>query len=470
MRSHRIAFALVLAIVLAGPAAAQEAPPAPGEPRDFKLSETTTFDLPNGMKVTLAPYGWIPKATVQLVVRTGNIDESADETWLADLTGDLMMEGTAARTGREIALEAARMGGRVNVGTGLDETTVGGDALAEFAPDLVRLVAEIARRPSFPESEMPRLQADMVRNVMVARSQPQQIALEKFRQVMYGDHPYGRTFPTPEMVQGFTVEQVKAFHAGHFGAARAHLYVAGRFDRAAVEAAVREAFGDWEAGTPFQNTPAQPASERKIHLLDRPGAVQSTVYLGVPVEVDPSHADWVPLQVTNSLLGGSFNSRITSNIREDKGYTYSPFSQVSSRYRDAYWVEVADVTTAVTGASLEEIFKEVDRLQAEPPSGEELRGIQNYMAGIFVLQNSSPGGIVGQLRFVNLHGLDPSYLTGYVSKVYAVTPVEVQRVAATHIDDTDMMMVVAGDVVQIRDQLAPFGTIVEPTSPPLRRE
>ena len=470
MSGNRIALALALALAVAAPALAQETPPAPGEPRDFKLSETRTFSLPNGMKVTLAPYGWIPKATVQLAVRTGNIDEGPSETWLADLAGALMMEGTTARSGREIALEAARMGGRVDVGIGVDESTVGGDALAEFVPDLVRLVAEIARRPSFPESELDRLKADLVRNVMVAKSQPQQIALEKFRQVMYGDHPYGRVFPTPEMLQGYTIDQVRDFHAGHFGAARSHLYVAGNFDAAAVEAAVREAFGDWEAGTPFEAKVPEPSSERKIHLLDRPGAVQSTVYLGVPVEADPSHEDWVALQVTNALLGGSFSSRITSNIRENKGYTYSPFSQVSARHRDAYWAEIADVTTAVTGPSLEEIFKEIDRLQAEPPSTEELRGIQNYMAGIFVLQNSSPAGIVGQLRVVNLHGLDPSYLTGYVSDVYAVTPEEVRRMASTHLDDDRMTMVIAGDVTQIRDQVSRFAPIVEPTSPPLRRE
>ena len=193
------------------------------------------------------------------------------------------------------------------------------------------------------------------------------------------------------------IENSRSFHGANWGAARAHLPVSGRFDEAAVEAAARQAFGDWAAGPAAAVDVPEPVSERKIVLIDRPGAVQSTVYLGIPVP-DPSQPDWIAQGVTNSLLGGSFNSRITSNIRESKGYIYSPFSQISARYRDAYWVEVADVTTDVTGASLKEIFHEIDRLQSEPPSEEELRGIQNYTAGTFVLTNSSPSGIINVLR------------------------------------------------------------------------
>lgn len=464
--------ALAAATALSTPAYGQEGketPPPGGEPRDFRIPETASFALDNGMEVTLAPYGWLPKATVQLVVRAGNVNEAADQVWLADLTGDLMMEGTATRSGRQIAEDAARIGGSVDVSVGPDETTVGGDALSEYAADLVALVGDIARNPVFPASELDRLVADRVRQLSIARSQPQQIALEKFRSIMYPEHPYGRIFPTQAMLEGYTIEDARSFHDANWGAARAHLYVSGRFDATAVEAAVRQAFGDWETGpAPVMDVP-EPVSERKIVLVDRPGAVQSTVYLGLPV-ADPSEPDWIAQGVTNSLLGGSFNSRITSNIRETKGYTYSPFSQVSARYRDAYWVEVADVTTDVTGASLKEIFYEIDRLQSTPPSREELEGIQNYTAGTFVLTNSSPSGIINVLRFLDLHGLDRSYLTDYVQNVYAVTPEEVSRIARQYLDDERMLIVIAGDQAVISDQVRPYGPIEGADSPTLRRE
>jgi predicted Zn-dependent peptidase len=158
----------------------------------------------------------------------------------------------------------------------------------------------------------------------------------------------------------------------------------------------------------------------------------------------------------NSLLGGSFGSRITSNIREQKGYTYSPSSQLSSRYRDAYWVETADVTTKDTGASLKEIIAEIKRLQAEPPSDKELKGIQNYLAGTFVLQNSSRAGIIGQLEFVDLHGLSAEYLNTFVSRVYAVTPAQVQQMASKYIQSDKALIVVVGDKKVIADQIKPY--------------
>ena len=177
--------------------------------------------------------------------------------------------------------------------------------------------------------------------------------------------------------------------------------------------------------------------------------------MGLPVP-DPTNPDNIPLTVTNALLGGSFGSRITSNIREQKGYTYSPTSQVSRRYHDAYWAEIADVTTAATGPSLKEIFGEILRLQKEAPSSAELKGIQSYLSGLFVIQNSTRQALIGQLRYVDLQGLGEDYLKNYVQKVNAVTPDEVQRMTAKYIKPEQMTIVVVGDKAKISEQLTPF--------------
>jgi len=172
---------------------------------------------------------------------------------------------------------------------------------------------------------------------------------------------------------------------------------------------------------------------------------------------EPASPDYIKLDVMDSLLGGSFASRITSNIREQKGYTYSPYSQISTRKHLAFWLQVADVTTGVTGPSLKEILYEVDRLRKEPPSGEELRGIQNYLAGIFVLRNTiSPDAIIGQLHFVDAQGLERSYLSTYVQKVMNVKPTDVQGVAETYIVPSKMTIVVVGDKAKIEEQLKPY--------------
>jgi len=456
-RNALLSTALVLALAPAA-RADKQSPPAPAQPKGFSLPKPKTFTLDNGMGVTLVHYGTVPKVSVRLAILTGNVNEGAKQVWLADLTGDMLQEGTATRTASQIAEDVAKMGGALDVNVSENRTEIGGDVLSESGPAMVALVADVARNPKFPESELARLKGDRERQLSIALSQPQPMAQQKFRSVLYGDHPYGRLFPTEAMLKSYTLADVRGFYDKNYGAARAHLYVVGRFEDATMEAAIRKAFAGWKKGTPPELSQPPAKSERAVYIVDRPGAVQSTVNLGMPV-IDPSKPDWDTLFVMNVLLGGSFGSRITSNIREQKGYTYSPNSQLSNRYHDAYWVEVADVTTNVTGPAIKEVLGEIDRLQAEPPSDKELKGFQNYRAGVFILQNSSRPGIIGQLEFVDLHGLPADYLNGYVARVYSVTPQQVQEAAKKYLQDDKATIVVVGDKKVIEEQVKEFGPV-----------
>jgi len=434
---------------------ARETPPAGGPPKAFHLPPVERFRLPNGLQVTMVPYGSLPKVRISVVVRAGNLNESASQIWLADLTGQLMKEGTVSRSSQQVAQEAASMGGSVDIATGTDVTSISGDVLAEFAPRMVALLADVTQNPLLPESEVARLKQDLLRQLSVQKSQPGPIARERFLKALYPDHPYGRLLSTDAIINSFDVQAARKFYQDNFGAARTHVYIAGRFDSAAVKAAITQAFSGWKPGPdPLIQIP-KPVSSREVDLVDRPGAAQSTLYIGLPT-IDPSNPDFIPLQVMNSLLGGSFGSRITANIREQKGYTYSPRSQVSARYRDAYWVQVADVTTAVTGPSIKEILYEIDRLQKAPPSDEELNGIKNYMAGVFVLQNSSRDGLIGQLQYVDLHQLGDNYLESYVQKIYALSPQQIQEMAQKYILADKLTIVVVGDREKVSEQVAPY--------------
>ena len=433
----------------------KETPPGGGEPKDFSLPEKQSFGLENGLQGTLVAFGTLPKATVSVVVRAGNLTEGG-RTWLADLAGDFLLEGTASRSAAEIAREAAAMGGQVSVEVGADRTIVESDVLAEYAPEMARLLADIVRNATYPASELERLKRDRQRQLSIAETQPQPMALAAFRNALYGDPPYGNVLPTAEQLAAYTLEDVRGFYEQNFGARRTHVYVAGRFDRQATEAAIREAWGDWSAGPEILVDVPEPAEGKvAVDVIDRPGASQSNLYIGLPVP-DPSSPDWIALQVTNTLLGGFFSSRIISNIREDKGYSYSPFSTLSTRYRDAYWAEVAAVTTEVTGPAISEIMGEIDRLQSEAPPAEELDGVKNYTAGTFVLQNSTRGGIINLLAWQELHDLPDSYLSDYVSNVFAVTPEEVSETAEVYLREEDMTVVVVGDRGQIAEQVAPW--------------
>ena len=439
---------------------AQEKPPAPGPEIGFALPGLNTTSLPNGMKVTAFSHGDLPLVTVTLIIRTGSIDEGPDQVWLSKLMADMMQQGTTTRSAAALADAVAGMGGDLRITAGFDDMAISGTVLGDSAAALVRLIGGVARHPKFPESELARLVGDRQRQLAIAKTQPQQMAAERYAKLMYPDHPYGRIFPTSQALGSYTTAQVNDFYSANVGAARAHLIVVGKFDSGKVQQAIETTFTDWVAGKPPTVDVPPAHAERTLVLLDRPGAVQSTLDVGLRV-ADPSSADWIPLVATDALIGGSFNSRITSNIREQKGYTYSPFSTITAHYRSASWTESADVTTSATGASLKEIFGEIDRLRTTAPSDEEVKGIQHYLDGVFVLRNSTPAGLTAQLEFMDIHGLDNQWFVNYIPAVNRVTPADMQSMAQKYLDPSKMAIVVAGDKKVVADQLTPYGTPVQ---------
>ena len=432
--------------------------PTAGDPAPFRLPERTDLTLGNGLRATLIEYGAVPKATLRIALRAGGLNERAGASGLAVLASRYLKEGAGDLDAGELAARLARCGGGLDTHSGDDATTLDIAVLSESAPEALRLLGEVVTRPRLPEDELERLRAELLRELAVAATEPSVLALERFHAALYGDHPYAQVLPSREDVEALGIEDVRGFVAGELGAARAHVYVAGRFDLAAVEQALREAFEGWQAGPAPLIAPPSPSSTRAIHLIDRPGAGQSTIRLGLPAP-DPSQDDYLPLTVVDTLLGGAFMSRITLNLREDKGYTYSPRSTVAVHYRDAYWMQAADVTTEHTGASLHEIFAEINRLRAEPPSLEELEGVQRFMAGGLLVRNATPAGLLGQLGFLDFHELGASYAEEYVDRVHAVTPERVRELAAEYLRPEEMTIAIAGDASVIREQIAPYGAI-----------
>lgn len=449
---HIFLIALACITGIAPVLAQKELPPVGGKAKDFKLSEKKVQTYANGLKSTLVPYGQLPKATISLVIKTGNIHEGPNQVWLADLTGRLLREGTATMNFAALAKKAAMMGGSINVSVGSTQTTIAGSVLSEYAPDFIKLITDLVMQPAFPASELDRLKGDFKRRLVTQKAVPQAQAQEQFMQAVYKDHPYGRLFPTEEMLNSYTLQMVKDFYDANFGAKRSVLYVVGKFDEKAVSAAIASGLTKWKAGPDVSYPPVQAHPVSDTLIIDRKGAPQTTVMVGLPV-ITPDNKDYVPLMVTNSLLGGSFGSRITSNIRENKGYTYSPSSAVQNQKGSSLWIEQADITSEHTVDALMEIEKEIKRLQVEAPKEEELQGIQNYMAGIFVLQNSTPQGIIGQLNFLDLYGLDDSYLNNYVKNIYKVTPQIVSQIVRNYIQYDKMAKVMVGDKTAIQQQV-----------------
>jgi zinc protease len=440
--------------LLAIPAAAgaQAYPPAPaiGTPKAYHVPASETFTLPNGMQVTLVPFGLAPKVTIMLRVAAGEMNVGKDHS-LASLSGSMLKEGAGSRNAVQIAEAAADMGGGLGVGAGNHSTTISLNVLSARAADAIALIADVAERPTFPASEFGRVKADMLRNVAVGLSQAGNIADYALGRAYYGpDHPYG-VIPDPALIQSYTVEQAKAFHDANFGAKRAHLYIAGRYDPAVVKAAITRSFADWAAGPDPIYLPPTPKAGPQLIVVDRPGAPQSTIRVVYPV---PNRHDPATLQmeVSNAILGGAFSSRLTTNLREKNGYTYSPYSDVDYLPQNAVWSFNADVTTAVTGASLHETFAEIRRLQGEAPSEAEVAGLRTYLAGIFTFRNSTPSGVLSSLVERDFEGLPADWLDSYVPGVLAVTPDQVRTQAAA-LAIPNSTIVVVGDLKTVLPQI-----------------
>ena len=447
--------AIVIALFVVTAFAQKETPPAGGQPKPFVFPKTDDFTLPNGMKVTLVQYGSVPKVAFQTTVYTGTKDDTKGKKAVSEMTGLMLKEGSKTRTSEQIALDTAKMGGSLNVGVGTDSTNISGEVLSEFDTQFIELMADVMLNPNFRQEDLDRLKANKLRQLAVARTQAGNQAWEKFREVIFAGHPYEQINPRDEEVSGYTLDDVKKFYADNYGAAKTHLYVVGKFDQAAVRAAITKAFGGYAKGKPSTRNIPTIAGKRSMTTINRADAPQSTIYLGMPAPstTDP---DFVKFVVMDSILGGSFGSRITSNIRENKGYTYSPGSFIWNRFKTGYWVESADVTTEHTGASIKEILFEINRLRTEPVSDAELQGIKNYMAGLYVLQNSTRFGVIAQLEQMNYNELDKSYIDNYVKNILAVSAADIQSMAKKYLTEDKMTLVVVGDLPKINPQIKPY--------------
>ncbi len=434
--------------------------PAPGEPRATLLPPRRRELLPSGIRVALVQSGTVPVVALRLVIEAGSVHLTPGHAWLDRLLHNFLREGSATHDRATFADALAAMGGSLDVEGDEHTTVLRTQVLAEHAAEAAGLLIGLARAPRLPAEETARLIADQQRWAEIAAQEPQWRAHATFRAALYGTHPYATVLPQTETLAGFTVHDVRTFWEQHAGAGRALLMAAGKFDADAVIGAAARASDGWATPEVAAVQPPRGGGARVVRFVPRPGSEQTTLRVGVPVP-PPGHGDYIALEVANALLGGSFISRITQNIREQKGYTYSPSSQISTRPHDAYWVESADVTTPVTAPALDEILGEIDRLRASMPPEEEVRGIANYIAGVFAIRGATLSGLLDHLEFLALHGLDDGYTAAYEAAVRRVTPAEVWRVTRDYLRPERLTIVAVGDPNAVRDDLGRFGTVVE---------
>lgn len=464
-----LSMALVIAVTSAG---AQDRPTV-GPERPFQLAPRVERTLPNGLRVIVTRQTVVPKVSITLTVLSGYSSDPADVTGLANFTADAIQEGTKTRTSREIRRDVFGMGGSLASAVSQDFSSLTSRGLAEFAPRLIDLLADVAMNPALPADEIEILKQQRMQNASQQKASPQFLANREFRRALFGAHPYARTSETEASIQAIDRAKLVAFHHDHYRPNNAFIIIVGAVDPNAVMAAVEKSFGGWTRGdvpkAVFDRPPA--IAGRHVYFVQRPNSIQSSIAVGNRA-VKRSDPRWYEVTLANSIFGGAFNSRIVRNIREEKGYTYSPGSQVGGFADAGFYRFTADVRNDVTGATLTEVFKEIDKFRGEGSDGAELQGAKAYLRGLFPVQTATQSGLAATLNNVYVFGLPKDYTETYRAKIAAVTPAQVKSAAATLLGSQDSVIAIVGDWAKVKDQLGAFKDITfldldgKPMAPP----
>src|SRR5580700_11716570 len=358
--------------------------PALTAERPVTWPKRTRARLANGLEVVLAEAHSIPKFHGELYFRAGNALVSDRSTGLAEMTATLVRTGTTKRASRQIEEDLRRLGADLSSSAGADTSAIAFAGLSELAEPLLGLVNELAREAAFPEPEFERERRQKLEEVKLERTQPGFLASERLRKVLFGAHPYAQVSPSEEQVAAYKRDDLISVYRDFYTPENCLLLLVGDFQPDAMLKTAEKVFGAWHGKKTDPKSFAAPPNPRgrRVYLVHLPGAVQTQILAGCHA-ITRKHPDWIRLGLTNSLYGGAFNSRLVMNIREDKGYTYSPRSGVTALRESGYFSVSAAVRNNVVAASLTEIFYEMDKLRSVPVPVGELADAQNYLSGVF---------------------------------------------------------------------------------------
>ncbi|MGI9182386.1 MAG: M16 family metallopeptidase [Longimicrobiaceae bacterium] len=435
-------------------------PPEPGPLRPFTLPEIHRASLSNRLPVVVAEVHDLPVVTMSLLLDAGGTHEPEKLAGLASLTAALLESGAGERSAGEIAEAAEMLGISLDTAASWDTAQASFTGLRSRLEPAAEILADLVRRPTFPQDEIERLRQERLAQIVQRRADPRALAGEMaVRFIFAPDSPFARPLAgTTRTIGQLTRPDVAAFHATRYVPGVATLLVVGDVTVEEAVALAEERFGDW-AGTaePAPTPEVRPRSEQpQVVIVHRPGSVQSEIRVG-HLGVERRTPDYFPLLVMNAILGGAFTSRLNLNLRERHGYTYGASSGFAMRRQPGPFLASAAVQTEVTHAAVTEILREVEGMRAEPVSTEELQDARNYLAGIFPLRMQTTDGVAGRLAESVIYDLPPDHIARYRERVLVVEAEEVLRVAREHLHPERVAVVVVGDAAQIREPLEQLG-------------
>lgn len=424
-------------------------PPAIGPAPALRLPPIEKRTLSNGLPVWIVGVHKVPVAQVELVVRAGLAADPAGKPGLANLTADMLDEGAGSRTSLQIADAVDYLGAQLSTDSGFDVATVNLHVPVARLGDALPIMADVVARPTFPESDLARLRQERNTRLLQAQDDPAELIRFAFPRIVYGaSHPYGYwPIGTAASLDAMTAADLRAFHDARYRPDNAALIVTGDVTADAVLPQLESAFASWKppqgsvASQPIPQT--KQLTSRHVYLIDKPGAAQSQIMIGW-VGVPRSTPDYFALRVLNTILGGSFTSRLNMNLREEHGYSYGAGSSFDMRLGAGPFYATAGVQTDKTSEAVKEFFNELTRIH-QPIPKEELEKAENYLALLLPRNFETTAGMASSLAQIWIYGLPADFYATYADKVRAVTAADVSAAAAKYIQPDKFAVVVIGD-------------------------
>jgi zinc protease len=454
----RLALLGVLAAAACAPAAAPAGPapeggatpPPPLPAREIQFPAFTETALPGGMRLIVVRNHSLPLARLDLYLAAGSAHDPAGRAGLAELTASLLDKGTATRSALEIAETIEGVGGTLSAVAGTDFATVSSSVLSDHLPLAFLLVSDVVRAAAFPEEELETMRRRQLTGLQASMGQPGFIAARAFARIVHGAaHPYGIS-ETPETVRAITREEIAAFHRARYVPGNALLVVSGDVTPEQARALAERHFRAWSGQAPAAAAPPPPPAPAatRIHLVHRPGSVQSNILVGHP-GLTPENPDFHAVQVLNMVLGASGDSRLERILRSERGWTYSARSSFSRPAGTGVFQANTEVRTAVTDSAVAGLLAELRRIRDEAPSAAELEAAKAYLTASFPGRLETPVQVASQLATTRLLGLPAEHLTSYPERIRAVTAADLQRVAREYLHPDRAAIVVVGDARQV---------------------
>ena len=448
----------LIGIVMTSPLSAQETldrtkrPVAQPVPR-VQLPDIQKATLSNGLNVWLVEHHELPLVAFNLVIQAGADHDPLKMPGLASITADVIDEGTKTRDALEISDELQSIGADLRVQSSQDGTFMSLGTLTKHLDLALSVYTDVLMNPAFPEKEFDRIKKQRITALLQQKDQPAMIASLAFNHILYGpDHPYGNNQTgTEASLNSMTREDLQKFYSSFYRPNNATLIIVGDVTLKDMAKRLEQSLAGWKgAAIPAVAIPAASApDQRRVYLIDKPGAAQSEIRIGYPA-LARNTPDFFPVTLMSRILGGQFTSRLNLNLREKHGYTYGARCGFSFNKQPGPFTASAGVTTAKTDSSLREFFYEIDRMQSDGATLEELEFVKKGFSGAFALSFETPAQIAGALQNIVLYKLPEDYYARYLESIDKVSLADVNRVAKKYLDSSRMAAVVVGDLKVIQ--------------------